>query len=107
MGPQMEMMRGLVNSGAIEYVEETEDILCNPDLASLFSVGGEQESEGDPVRQILEYLVILGYEPGNIEGVLDELTSIAISQFQAEQGLPVTGEPSAELAALLAELVEG
>jgi len=106
-GPQMEMMRGLVNSGAIEYVEETEDILCNPDLASLFAVGGEPESEAGLVRQIQEYLVILGYEPGNIEGVPDELTQIAISQFQAEQGLPVTGEPSAELAAFLAQLVEG
>lgn len=107
MGPQMEMMRGLVNSGAIEYVEETEEVLCNPDLAGLFTIGEQPQIDADLIRQVQEYLVILGYEPGNIDGVLDELTQIAISQFQAEQGLPVTGEPSLQLAALLADRVEG
>jgi hypothetical protein len=39
--------------------------------------------------------------------VLDELTQIAISQFQAEEGLPVTGQPSLPLAATLAARVTG
>lgn len=106
MGSQLEMMRGLVNSGGIEFVEQTEQVLCNPDFASLFSVGGAPEqSDQDLIREIQEYLVILGYEPGNVDGVLDTMTMIAISQFQAEAGLPVTGEPSFQLAALLAERV--
>ena len=107
MGSQMAMMRGLVNNGALERVEEVEEILCNPDFAALFDIS-ESPPEDDEalLRRIQEYLVILGYEPGNIEGELDTLTGIAISQFQAEQNLPVTGEPSAELADLLASLVE-
>lgn len=107
LGSQMDMMRGLVSTGAIEYVEQTEDILCNPDLASLFSVGGAPPEEDDEelVRQIQEYLVILGYEPGNIDGVLDDLTRVAISQFQAEQGVPVTGEASVQLATMLAAAI--
>jgi hypothetical protein len=113
MGSQMDTMRSLINTGAFEYVDETEQIICNPDLASLFSIGNAPavgfgntpDVDDDLIRQIQEYLVILGYEPGNIDGVLDPLTQIAISQFQAEQGLPVSGEPSAELASLLANLV--
>jgi hypothetical protein len=107
MGSQMQMMRNIVKSGAIEYVEQTEQILCNPDLTALFRVGPQPQPGGDQnlVKQIQEYLVILGYEPGNVDGVLDTLTQVAISQFQAEEGLPVTGQPSAELAARLAERV--
>jgi hypothetical protein len=105
MGSQMQTMRNLVNSGTFEYVEQTERIICNPDLAKLFSVAPEHELDQDLIRQIQEYLVILGYEPGNVDGVLDDLTRVAISQFQAERDLPVTGEPSVQLAALLADAV--
>lgn len=115
MGPQMEQMRNLISGGGFEYVEETEQVICNPDLASLFSVGNVPavnirdmlDADEDLVRQIQEYLVILGYEPGNIEGILDDLTRVAISQFQAEQGFPVTGEPSTQLAAQLLAAVTG
>jgi hypothetical protein len=107
MGSQMATMRSLMNSGSFEYAEETEQIICNPDLASLFRVGPADISDADLVRRIQEYLVILGYEPGNIDGVLDTETTIAISQFQAEQRLEVTGQPSAELARILASGVEG
>jgi hypothetical protein len=107
MGSQMATMRSLVNGGAFEYVEETEEILCNPDLSTLFSVGAEPAPSVALVKQIQEYLVILGYEPGNIEGELDVLTQVAISEFQAARDLPVTGEPSAQLASLLANLVTG
>jgi len=113
MGSQMETMRGLVNGGAIENAEEIEEILCNPDLASLYSLGGSAPGDDTPaaivddviLRQIQLNLTTLGYEPGNTNGVIDTLTRIAISQFQAEQGLTVTGEPSAELASLLASMV--
>jgi hypothetical protein len=108
MGSQMQALTSLVDTGAFEYVQETEEILCNPELSTLFSIEGlEQEPDQELIRQIQEYLVILGYEPGNIDGVLDELTQIAISQFQAERGLPVTGQPTLQLAALLADAVTG
>lgn len=51
-------------------------------------------------------LVALGYQPGNTDGVLDEATVVAISQFEAVRGLPVTGQPSWELAGILGRAVE-
>ena len=114
LGPQMEMVRNLANSGTIEQVQEIERITCNPDWKELYggpavpSPNAEAQilAEGNLIRIIQEYLVILGYEPGNIDGTLDDLTIVAISQFQAEHGLPVDGEPSEELAAALLEAVD-
>ena len=51
-------------------------------------------------------LVELGYQPGNTDGVLDKATVVAISQFEAVRGLPVTGEPTWELAGILGRAVE-
>ncbi len=62
--------------------------------------------EGYDLREIQRDLRALGYEPGNDDGVLDTLTSVAISQFQAEHGLPVTAEPSRQVAEALAAEVE-
>jgi hypothetical protein len=122
MGQQMAMVRSLASSGAMEMVEQTEEIICNPDMASLYSLGGgpgtsldalvgsssggsfASLSEKELLRQIQEDLAALGYMPGNTDGVLDTLTQIAISQFEAEQGLAVTGAPSVALAQLLADL---
>lgn len=103
MGSQMDTLRSLTSGGAIEHVQETEEILCNPDLAALFGTGmrGQMVEDYDLVL-IQEYLVILGYEPGNTDGVLDALTQVAISQFQAEHGLEVTGGPSRSLQQALA-----
>ena len=49
-------------------------------------------------RAIQKDLLRLGYEPGNIQGELDKDTIVAISRFQAENDLEVTGEPSPRLA---------
>ena len=46
-------------------------------------------------------LVKLGYDPGNISGEMTTDTAVAISRFQAENGLEVTGEPSPQLAGIL------
>jgi peptidoglycan hydrolase-like protein with peptidoglycan-binding domain len=88
-------------------VETIDEVLVNPDLKTLFSVsaGGASLSSataGDPLTQIQADLVTLGYQPGNTNGVLDTMTKVAISQFQAEYGLAVTGEPSQSLANSLA-----
>ena len=101
MGGQMDMMRSMVNGGAIEHVQEIEEIICNPDLAALLT-------PVDPafeLAQIQRDLVALGYSPGNTDGVLDVLTEVAISQYQAERGLPVTGQPSTDLALRLSNEV--
>jgi len=58
------------------------------------------------VQQIQKNLVALGYDPGSIQGDLTVETAIAISQFQAANNVPVTGEPSPLLAGMIAAQVE-
>lgn len=55
---------------------------------------------------VQRHLQALGYDPGNTEGELGVQTTIAISQFQAEKGLEVTGEVSPQLAGILASEVD-
>lgn len=107
IGSQMATLRSMASGGAFEHVQEIEEIICNPDLTALFSATGSAALSvtGPPavdLAQIQRHLVTLGYAPGNTEGVLDTLTEIAISQFQAERNIAVTGQPSAQLAAALA-----
>jgi len=103
MGSQMQAVRSLASGGAMETTHEIEEVYCNPDLAALFGTGmGTGPMEAYDLVLIQEYLLILGYEPGNTEGVLDTLTEIAISTFQAERGMAVTGQPSLALQQALA-----
>lgn len=103
MGSQMQAVRSLASGGAMETTQDIEEVYCNPDLAALFGTGmGTGPMEGYDLVLIQEYLLILGYEPGNTEGVLDTLTEIAISTFQAERGMAVTGQPSLALQQALA-----
>jgi len=55
----------------------------------------------DLTRTIQKDLVALGYDPGNIQGEASTQTVVAISKFQAEHGLEVTGEASPQLAGIL------
>jgi hypothetical protein len=101
MGGQMDMLRNMANGGAFEYVQEVEKIICNPDVKALLTI----QTPGEPpnlLAQIQAHLLTLGYEPGNTDGILDALTQVAISQFEAEHGMTVTGEPSQVLADRLA-----
>ena len=103
MGSQMNMVRNMASGGALEQVQEIEEIICNPDVKALLS-------PVDPaleLAQIQRDLVTLGYEPGNTDGVMDTLTEIAISQYQAEREIPVTGQPSTDLAIRLSSEVAG
>jgi carboxyl-terminal processing protease len=43
----------------------------------------------------------LGYDPGNTDGAESMQTSIAISQFQAENNMQVTGKATPQLAGIL------
>jgi hypothetical protein len=53
------------------------------------------------ILMIQENLAALGYDV-NPTGKLDTSTAIAISQYEAENGMAVTGEPSPQLAGILA-----
>lgn len=56
----------------------------------------------DELTQIIQKdLIALGYDPGNIQGELSTETIVAISKFQAENDLDVTGEASPQLAGII------
>jgi peptidoglycan hydrolase-like protein with peptidoglycan-binding domain len=56
----------------------------------------------DQITQIVQQdLQALGYAPGNTNGELDPNTIVAISKFQAENDLEVTGEPTPQLAGII------
>lgn len=67
-------------------------------LALLLPVGVTAD---DLTKMIQEELAALGYDTGNVEGEFSTETAIAISQFQAENGLEVTGEASPQLAGII------
>lgn len=50
-------------------------------------------------------LATLGYAPGAVTGEMNVTTAVAISKFQAENSLDVTGEVSPQLAGILAAKV--
>lgn len=55
----------------------------------------------DLTKIIQEDLSVLGYDTGNTSGEMTTATVIAISKFQAEHNLEVTGEPSPQLAGIV------
>lgn len=55
----------------------------------------------DLTKIIQQDLVTLGYEPGNTDGEASTQTIVAISKFQAENNLEVTGEASPQLAGVI------
>lgn len=60
----------------------------------------------DLTQSAQNMLEALGYDPGNTDGELGVETTIAISQFQAEKGLEVTGEVTPQLVGMLAAEVD-
>ena len=55
----------------------------------------------DLTKIIQKDLVTLGYDPGNVQGEMTTETIVAISKFQAENSLDVTGEASPQLAGVI------
>jgi peptidoglycan hydrolase-like protein with peptidoglycan-binding domain len=62
----------------------------------------------DELTQIIQRdLVTLGYDPGNTDGEATVATVVAISKFQAENGLEVTGEATPQLAGIIKAALSG
>lgn len=58
--------------------------------------------KADELTQIIQQdLVTLGYDPGSTDGEATIATAVAISKFQAEHDLEVTGEVSPQLAGVI------
>jgi hypothetical protein len=106
MGPQLEQMRSLMNNGTVEFEFITTEIRINPDFNAAVS---PLESTSEPINlvQIIQgHLTSLGYTPGNTNGELDKMTVVAITQFEASKGMPITGQATPQLAGILAAAVD-
>jgi peptidoglycan hydrolase-like protein with peptidoglycan-binding domain len=58
------------------------------------------------VESVQKHLDALGYDPGTTDGTESVMTEVAISQFQAENGLPVTGKVTPQLLGILSATVD-
>lgn len=71
-------------------------------VALLMAVLLPAAAMADELTQIIQKdLIALGYDPGNIQGEMSTETIVAISKFQAENNLDVTGEASPQLAGVI------
>jgi peptidoglycan hydrolase-like protein with peptidoglycan-binding domain len=119
MAGQLDTVRGMAQSGNYESETVITDIRINPALtarnapppavdpmpaqAARPSQPNAPAAGGDAVlKMVQENLTSLGYSTGNTDGVPSTETTIAISQFQAERGMEVTGTASPQLAGILA-----
>ncbi len=130
MGDQLRTMEKMASGGGIEFETLIADIRVNPPLTDatgnvcpgtdngavaavqatpavgntvvVSNAGAEVAAEVDSLTlMIQEQLAALGYNVSPT-GAMDTPTAIAISQYQAENGMEVTGEPSPQLAGILA-----
>ncbi len=71
-------------------------------ITGLLATFAVATASADDLTEIVQKdLVALGYDPGNISGELTTETAIAISKFEADNGLEVTGKPSPQLAGVI------
>jgi peptidoglycan hydrolase-like protein with peptidoglycan-binding domain len=81
---------------------------CSVLVSSLAVVGTAAAASADPlILQVEQSLSALGYDTGPVDGTESLETTIAISKFQAENGLAVTGEATPELAGKIAVKAAG
>lgn len=106
MGSQIEQMRSLARGGAVEFEVITTSIVVNPDLSAPSPTTIAFDGESRLIRMIQEHLTTLGYDPGNSNGELTRATVVAITRFEAAQGIEVTGRPTPQLAGMLAAAVD-
>ena len=76
-------------------------VLCSGLL--ILAHGMSAPAHADELTQQLQMnLVKLGYDPGSIDGEATTATAIAVSQYQADRDMPVTGAISPMFANLVA-----
>ena len=80
--------------GDIEIMSQRAQAAVNRCYYSKSEIREIQKKE---IREIQKKLALLGFDPGPADGIFGRKTSHAISQYQAKQGLPVTGAVSREL----------
>lgn len=103
MGDMMgKMMGGAAAAGGQPSAGST-----SPPNAACSSPSSKDLSTDDMLQTVQKHLHALGYDPGNTDGDESFMTTIAISQFQAEKGIEATGEVTPQLLGILAAEVDG
>lgn len=96
----------LWRSGDFRPAPQEASIELSPEAAVIPAAGGGavqsadlagSSAESPLVRDTELLLEQLDFEPGPVDGVLDDATRAAIRRYQQTAGLPETGEPSPEL----------
>lgn len=116
MGGQMKQLRNLVETGMFEMQFRVLDVRVNEGIQGLAALSmpagmptaGAAPATGNDglVAMIQRDLATLGYYDGGATGELDKMTVVAISRFQAENGMEVTGEATPQLAGILSARVD-
>lgn len=107
MGDMMQQMMGGANPAGAEPAGAA----AADDSAASRSGGSnmppsEELNSGSLAESVQRHLQALGYDVGNTNGEMSMETTIAISTFQAEKGMEVTGEVSPQLLGILAAEVD-
>lgn len=117
MGSQMETLRKMVDTGAFEMEMHVKDVRVNEGMDGLMALtspmgipmGGAGAGAGPDlglVGMIQRDLKTLGYFDGDVNDELTKMTVVAISRYQAENGMEVTGEATPQLAGMLSAAVD-
>ena len=86
-----------VRQRAENFVAEPADRESNSVPTRPWSANQDSLTSSSAVQETQRLLTLLGYDVGSADGVMGERTRAAISDFQQQNGLAVTGEPSAAL----------
>lgn len=125
VGPQIEALRRMASGDGFEIRFVVQSIEINPGyyqpfvsdamamIAGGMGAGGgsvaRELDAGDSavlVRMVQRDLATLGYEPGPATGELNPPTVAAISRYETDRGLPVTGQATPQLLGRLQAEVE-
>lgn len=106
MGSKLEQFRTLADDGTFEYEYFTTEIIVNPDFSANTAASALPGNEPNLVQIIQRHLVTLGYDPGKTDGELIKQTVVAITQYEAANHMPVTGQATPQLAEMLAAAVD-
>jgi len=100
MGDMMgQAMGGAAAAGGSTAGGSTTSAACN-------ELSSRELTTDDLLQTVQKHLHALGYDVGNTAGDESFMTTIAISQFQAEKGIEVTGEVTPQLIGILSAEVD-
>src|SRR6056297_2829368 len=116
MGSQMDTLRKMIDTGGFEMEMRVVDVRVNEGIEGLAALaspmgipmGGAATGSGPDlglVGMVQRDLKTLGYYGSDVNGELTKMTVVAISRYQAENGMEVTGQATPQLAGILSAAV--